>query len=432
MARATALFRLYQVVAALTVPFVAHATIHKLRRAGVPTHRAHERLGHWTAERRLGPVIWFHCASEREAASGLPLMHHIAETAPHVRLLLSTATAASAEAVAHRLPHGAVHQFSPLDAAGPLDRFLRHWRPDLCVLVNSELWPNLLDRCARLELPVALLDMRLSDSSARGWRKFPGTTAFVLRSVRYALCQDQRTRDHLRAMGLGFARTGARLASAAPTLQVSHEARDAAFAQLGGRPVWVAAPTHPGDEARVLGAHRKLLDDHPNLCLILAPQRSERAAEVAALISDAGLSFAQRSAGGTLADGAQVYFDDTGEEADLWYTLSPIVFLGGSFSDVGGHTPFAPAAAHTAIVHGPQVGRHADAYAAFRLADASVAVADGPALARTVHELLTHPSRAAQLAAAARPLARDGADMIPRVAQALLSLAEGSEAPTGT
>ncbi|MEO0503607.1 MAG: 3-deoxy-D-manno-octulosonic acid transferase, partial [Pseudomonadota bacterium] len=235
--------------------------------------------------------------------------------------------------------------------------------------------------------------------------------------------QDQRTRDHLRAMGLAFARSGANLKSLVAAPKVAADVLDEAHAALAGRPVWVAASTHPGEETPVLAAQKALLRDHPNLCLILAPRHPERATEVAALIRAQGLSLSQRSTGGTLADGAQVYLADTMGEMDLWYTLSPIVFLGGSFSDAGGHTPFEPAAAHTAILHGPRYANFREAYAAFQLADASVEVPDGPALTAAVHEMLTHSSRAAQLAANARPLASDGADVLPDITRDLFALA---------
>ncbi|MEL6886091.1 MAG: 3-deoxy-D-manno-octulosonic acid transferase [Pseudomonadota bacterium] len=420
---ATALFRLYQALAALALPFAARSAVNKLRRAGVPIDRAHERLGHATERRPLGPLIWFHGASVGEAKSALPLMHHIAQTAPHVRLLLTSGTATSATAVANRLPAGAVHQFGPLDGAGPMQRFLDHWRPDLCVLVESELWPNLLDLCARRDLPVALINARLSDRSAQGWTRFPGTAAHVLRGIRMAHCQDRRTQDNLRAMGMPFARAGANLKSL-----VSGTGADAALVRaaqdaLGPRPVWVAASTHPGEEEAVLNAHARLVRDHPHLCLILAPRHPERGDDVVALINAAGLSCSRRSTGGPLGDSAQVYLADTMGETDLWYTLSPIVFLGGSFSDVGGHTPFEPAAVHCAILHGPHYANFAEAYAAFHLADAAVEVADGNALGHAVHDLLTDPGRAARLAARARPLALSGDDVLPPLAQDLLALA---------
>ncbi|WP_299654030.1 3-deoxy-D-manno-octulosonic acid transferase [uncultured Tateyamaria sp.] len=423
--RPTALFRLYRALSAVALPFAARSAVNKLRKSDVSAHRAHERLGHATIDRPLGPLIWFHGASVGEAKSVLPLLSRIRDVAPDIQVLLTSGTATSAEAVAPRLPDRAVHQYSPLDGTGPLDRFLDHWRPDLCVLVESELWPNLLDICAKRDVPVALLNARLSDRSADGWKKFASTAAYVLRGIIWAHCQDRRSRDHLRDMGLAEAEQGTNLKSIQSAPQVTPQALDAAHNALGGRPVWVAASTHPGEEEQVLAAHKTLLATHPNLALILVPRHPERAQDILSLIKDARLSVDQRSVGADLGDGAQVYLADTMGETDLWYALSPIVFLGGSFTGVGGHTPFEPAAAHTAILHGPKYANFAEAYAAFRLKDASVQVEDANDLAAEVDTLLTHPSRAAQLAAHARPLAPTGTDALDQIAQRLFSLMDG-------
>ena len=420
--RPTALFRLYQGLSTLALPFAARHCVNKLRKSGVDIDRAHERLGHATAERRAGPMIWFHAASVGEAKSVLPLIDHIVAHHPDAFLLLTSGTATSAAAVQHRLPHGVVHQFSPLDGAGPIKRFLRHWRPDLCVLVESELWPTLLDSCARSGIPVALLNARLSDNSAQGWKRFPGTASYLLRGIKLAQCQDMRSRNHLRDMGLAMAQQGANLKSIVAPSKLDPSTKGAALTELKGRPLWVAASTHPGEEEQVLDAHTRLLAHHPNLCLILVPRHPERGEDVASLIKSAGLSFTQRSQGGTLDGDAQVYLADTMGETDLWYALSPIVFLGGSFSDVGGHTPFEPAAAHSAILHGPNYANFAEAYAAFLLQEASVEVKDAAALAAEITDLLTHPSRAAQLAARARPLAQDGAQILAQLSDQLFSL----------
>ncbi|MEM8655381.1 MAG: 3-deoxy-D-manno-octulosonic acid transferase [Pseudomonadota bacterium] len=420
--RPTALFHLYRALSTLALPFAARSAVGKLRKAGVSVDRAHERLGHATAQRPLGPLIWFHGASVGEAKSVLPLLDRIRAVSPNTHLLLTSGTATSSKAVASRLPDGVIHQFSPLDGVGPLTRFLNHWRPDLCVLVESELWPNLLDLCARRDLPVALLNARLSDRSADGWKKFPATATYVLRGIVWAHCQDRRSRDHLRDMGLQSAEQGTNLKSILGAPRVTPQALDKAHAALGGRPVWVAASTHPGEEDLVLQSHKTLLHDHPNLSLILVPRHPERAPDIVSLVQNEGLSVAQRSAGAALSSKAQVYLADTMGETDLWYALSPIVFLGGSFSDVGGHTPFEPAAAHTAILHGPNYANFAEAYAAFLMKDASVEVRDLTALAAELHMLLTHPSRAAQLAQNARPLAPSGTDALDKIAQRLFSL----------
>ena len=142
-----------------------------------------------------------------------------------------------------------------------------------------------------------------------------------------------------------------------------------------------------------------------------------------ALLHTAGLTVAQRTMGSTLADGTQVYLADTKGKTDLWYALSPIVFLGGSFTDAGGHTIFEPAA-HTEILHGPLYAYFSETYAAFTLKDASVEVADSTALAAEVATLLTHPSRAVQLAANPGPLARTGDAALEDQTKRLFSLAD--------
>lgn len=421
--RPTALFFLYQLLSKLVLPFAAQSSVAKLRKAGVSVDRAHERLGHATQARRLGPLIWFHGASVGEAKSVLPLMGELIRTHSDLQLLLTSGTAASANVVAQHLPARALHQFAPLDGAGPLARFLDHWQPDLCVLVESELWPNLLDTCARRDIPVALINARLSDQSAQGWQKFPGTARYALRGIRFAHCQDRRSRDHLRAMGLVDAQQGQNLKAmiAPPTLDP--EMLNGALMALGGRPIWVATSTHAGEEEAVLSAHKDLLRDHPNLCLILVPRHPERADDVLRLIHAAGLSTARRSTGGALGDGAQVYLADTVGETDLWYALSPIAFTGGSWTDAGGHSPFEPAAAHTAILHGPKYTNFSEAYATFLLQDASIEVPNSAALSHSIAALLEHPSRAAQLAANARPLAQSGGAALNDIANQLLSLA---------
>lgn len=242
--RPTALFHLYKALTLLAIPFVARRAVNTLRAAGITVDRAHERLGHATAERRAGHLIWFHGADVAQVETVLPLMARIASDHPDAALLLTSGTATSAQAVAGRLPDRAVHQFAPLDGTGPMARFLRHWRPDLCVLVDSELWPTLLDSCAHTGIPVALLDARLSDSSAQGWKKFPATAAYVLRGIEMAQCQDMRSRNHLRDMGLHVAQTGANL-----NAMVAASEAEAAHADPKVRPIVVAAAPHSGDTA---------------------------------------------------------------------------------------------------------------------------------------------------------------------------------------
>lgn len=418
--RPTVLFRLYQIGAGVVLPFAARSSAKKLRRAGVSTDRAHERLGHATLQRPLGTLIWFHGASIGEAKSVLPLMAHLQG---HAQMLLTSGTATSASVVANRLPEGAMHQFGPLDGFGPLTRFLDHWRPDLCVLIESELWPNLLDICARRKIPVALLNANISEKSARGWKNFQGTAHYVVRGIKMAHCQNARSRNHFRTLGIPEAVTGQNLKSIVEPHAFATSTIDATHRTLGNRPQWVAASTHASDEKLVLSAHKMLLADHPQLCLILAPRHPDRARQIGDLIRKMGMTMAQRSTGSTLSKGAQVYLADTVGETELWYALSPIVFLGGSFSDVGGHSPYEAAAAHSAIIHGPQYANYAEVYEVFQASDASIRIVDDVTLANSVHTLLSHPSRAAQLAANARQLTCSGTETLGELSSQLCLLA---------
>lgn len=426
--RPTAQFQLYQCVSSLALPFIAQRCIAGLRKAGVSAFRAHEILGHATQPRRFGRLIWFHAASVGETRSVLPLIAHLACKDGTARFLLTTATAASAEAVQKHLPQNTVHQFAPLDGRGPLRRFLDHWRPDLCCLVESELWPTLLDTCARRKIPVALVNARLSDRSASRWQRFPRSSRYVLRGITMADCQTDRSRDQLLAMGVSCARAGRNLKSLKTRSKIP-DGLERARSSLGNRPVWVAASTHAGEEKTVLAAHNQLLVRHPQLCLILVPRHPARSDEILGLITAAGLSVAQRSAGGSLDEGRQVYLADTIGETALWYALSPIVFLGGSLNAAGGHNPFEPAAANCAILHGPGFANFSDAYNTFLSHEASALVTDSPSLAQAVDGLLARPNRAADMARHAQDLLDPGEDALRALGERLLAMAAQPDAP---
>lgn len=415
---------LYRALSALALPFAARRQHRRITEAGFSEARARERLGHASVARPDGRLIWLHGASVGEAQSVLALSGRLA--AQGVRVLLTSGTASSAQVIAGRLPQGVIHQFSPLDGRAAVRRFLDHWRPDLAVLVESELWPNLLLGCAARDVPVALLNARLSERSAARWARLPGTARRLLSGVVMAHCQDARTRDHLRQLGVAQAETGVNLKSVQPSPEVSNSELQTLRNSIGERPLWVAASTHAGEDEAVLAAHETLLRTYPELLLILMPRHPERRAEITALIGKNGLQYATRSTGDLPDAEAQVYLADTLGESALWYTLSPIVFLGGSLVQVGGHTPFEPAAAGCAIVHGPHYDNFAEVYAAFHAANASDEITSATSLAETITALLTDPARRSARAEAAKTLVDANTGALDDIAHALLKLSSPS------
>ncbi|MFT7596301.1 MAG: 3-deoxy-D-manno-octulosonic-acid transferase [Paracoccaceae bacterium] len=397
----TLLFHLYRFATRLIAPLAYHSVSGKLAAHGVEKLRQRERLGHASLPRPNAPLIWFHAASVGESLSVLTLITRMGTRLKPAEFLITSGTATSADLIAKRLPPRTRHQFAPLDAPAPVGRFLRHWRPSAGVFVESELWPLMLVQGRAAGVPLVLLNARLSDKSVVAWRKRPATARFILDQFSLLLAQNHATADNLLAMGADPDRVtvGGNLKSTSAPLPVDGDTLAQIRADLGGRPVWIASSTHAGEETVVLDAHRALLADHPDLCLVLIPRHPDRGDEVAGLVTGAGFTQARRSSGGQVGDQTQVYLADTLGETGTWYALSPIVFLGGSLKPIGGHNPFEPAQAGAAVITGPHVSNFTETYQPLIAAGGAVEVSVAPALAGAVALWLEQPD---QLQAATR------------------------------
>lgn len=407
------------------VPFATMVETRKLRRAGVSVMRAHEKIGHATEPRAQdGPLIWFHAASVGESLSVLALMDRMGRKLPDAQFLITSGTATSANLLSTRLPARSVHQFAPFDAPGPLKRFLKHWRPDAAVFVESELWPQMLRRTHAQGAKMALVNARLSERSMQRWRKRPALARYLLEVFSLILTQNDHMAQSMVDMHAPADRVarGINLKSMAGPLPLDEDALFEARAAIGHRPVWVASSTHEGEEQAVLAAHKILLKSHPDLCLILAPRHPERGQEVMNLIAGAGLSLTRRTRGDM--PGAQVFLADTMGELGLWYALSDIVFLGGSLKPIGGHNPFEVAQSGAAVLSGTHVTNFAETFAAMEAAGAARMVADGNDLAAHVDRLLIDDAARAKACAAADAFVAGQTDTLDTIADRLIAALE--------
>ncbi|MEL7013291.1 MAG: 3-deoxy-D-manno-octulosonic acid transferase [Pseudomonadota bacterium] len=382
------LVRLYSVLSSLTGPLVYPRVAKKLRAHGTSPERIKERKGIATKPRPEGRLLWFHAASVGESLSVLRLIAHLGTLHSDLSFLMTSGTATSAQIVANRLPLRTQHQFAPIDTPSIVTRFFDHWKPDAAVFVESELWPNILSRAQSADIPLALVNARLSDKSARNWARAPATARHLMQAFRMIHCQDTRTQDNLRNLGLLQAAKGANLKAMAAPLPVDKQEQTRLSALLKDRPLWLASSTHPSEDEIVIDAHHAVLEAHPDAVLILVPRHTERATDIATLIADAKLRHTQRSQGQDPSPDAQVYLADTLGETGLWYALAPVTCLCGSFSKVGGHNPFEPAQGGSAILHGPHYANFAQVYEAFDTAEAAQEVVDARALSDEVLRLL--------------------------------------------
>ncbi len=405
----------YSALATLAGPAIRAWLALRCARGKEDRDRLGERTGNPGAPRPTGPLVWVHGASVGESMSVLALIRHLVRDRPGLSVLVTTGTVTSARLMGERLPEHALHQYAPLDHPGWAARFLDHWRPDLAIWVESELWPNLIAAAGQRGIPRLLLNGRMSAASARGWARVPRSIAALLGGFELILAQDPGQAERFAALGGGDVRTVGNLKAAAAPLPVDAGALAALRAELGDRPLWLAASTHRGEEEVVAAAHRRLTAAHPGLLTLLAPRHPTRGDDLAEALSGAGLRVARRALGQPVAPDTDVYLADTLGELGLLYSLADIAFVGGSLVPAGGHNPIEPAQLDCAVLAGPGMDNFAGVAAELRAAGGLGEVRDADSLAAAVDGLLRDPARLAERRGAARAVAEAGGGVLDAV-----------------
>lgn len=410
---------LYRLATQAGGPLIARHLRRRQARGREDATRFGERQGKASLARPEGFLVWFHAASLGEALSVLPLVERMSAEWPRLEVLLTTGTRSSAEVLAQRLPERARHHYVPADRPCWVRDFLSHWRPDLALWVESELWPNLLLETARRHVPMVLLNARLSERSFCRWRLLRGAAGLLLRHFSLCLAQSEETAERLHRLGAPSVRHLGDLKAAAPPLPADAGALASLRALCGTRPLWLAASTHPGEEEIAAAVHRRLAAHVPGLLSLIVPRHPERSEAIAALLARQGLRVARRSQSAPLASETEIYLADTIGELGLFYRLVDLVFVGGSLVPRGGHNPLEPARLDCDILHGPSTENFRHVYVALDAAGAARAVQDAAALADQVGHLLTDSAARAAMAAAAAREAAAGIMVIERVLEAL-------------
>jgi len=254
--------------------------------------RIGERFGVTSARRPSGPLVWIHTASVGEATSVLALMQRIVAERPGIAILATTGTVAAARLLDSRLPEGVIHQFVPVDLRRPVERFLGHWRPDLAIWVESELWPNLVFATQRRAIPMLLVNARLSVGSQARWRLLPGLIRRMLQGFALCLAQDETQAERFRRLGAPEVASVGDLKAAAAPLAADPAALADLRRQISARPLWLAASTHAGEEDIAGAAHRRLAERHRDLLTIIAPRHPVRGPAIAERLRAGGLRVA--------------------------------------------------------------------------------------------------------------------------------------------
>jgi 3-deoxy-D-manno-octulosonic-acid transferase len=371
------------------------------RRGKEDPARRRERMGIAGKPRPSGPLAWIHAASVGELNAVLPLADALREAQPGLVCLFTTGTVTSARIAERRLHPGDIHQYVPLDSPKFVARFLQHWQPDAAFLTESEIWPNMILQCAARSVPLALVNARMSMRSAERWKRLPGIARPLFSRFDLVLAQNEEMAQRFRDVGAAHVLAVGNLKIDAPPPPVDPAALGVLRASLAGRPFFVAASTHDGEEIAVAAAHRIVARHHPGLCTIIAPRHPERGIGIAETMKAMGLSTALRSLGELPTAATDVYIADTIGELGTLYALSSIAFVGGSLIAHGGQNPIEAVRCGAVVLTGPHWSNFTEAYETLNAWDAVIKVTDSETLAAAVNGLLSDPLELARLQSAA-------------------------------
>ena len=347
---------LYRFVTELGSPIIRIYLKRRIAQGKEDHIRFAERKGKSSTPRPTGKLIWVHAASVGESLSMLPLIESLLKEDRLLHVLLTTGTVSSAALMADRLPNRAFHRYVPVDRVNYVCRFLNHWKPDLALWAESEFWPNLIIETQRRDIPMILVNGRISRKSFAGWKKARAIISRLLQNFELCLGQTEEDAERLGQLGAKSYKCLGNLKFAVPPLPANTEELIRLQQIINDRPRWLAASTHNGEELIAADVHTELKKKYKSVLSILAPRHPTRGPEIARMLEEQkGLNVAHRSKGDPLSPGTDIYLVDTLGELGLFFRLSDIVFMGKSLVPLGGQNPLEALKLECAVVHGPHM-----------------------------------------------------------------------------
>ncbi|MBV8924755.1 MAG: 3-deoxy-D-manno-octulosonic acid transferase [Bradyrhizobium sp.] len=409
--------RFYRGLSSAIVPLAPALIKRRLRLGKEDPERIGERRGISRDVRPHGPMVWIHGASVGEVLAAAALIARL--RAFDVRILLTSGTVTSAAIVAKRFPPDIIHQYVPYDSPRYVARFLDHWQPSLALFIESDLWPNLILCSAARRLPMVLINGRMSQRSFPRWRRVHGTISALLEKFDICLAQSATDAERFSALGCRNVITTGNLKLDVPAPPADPDKLERLLSLTRGRPIIVAASTHPGEEEILIETHRTLAGFFPGLLTVMVPRHPDRGPPIWRLVDAAGLQASLRSRDEMPTAATAVYVADTMGELGLFYRLAGAVFMGGSLVPHGGQNPIEAIKLGASIVHGPHVFNFADVYEALDCAGGARKAPNEEALVKQLGRLLADPEARAATAAASHRIVDELGGALERTLAAL-------------
>jgi len=397
---------LYSIAFVLAIPLILLRLIWRGSRASAYFRRWDERFGIKPAPSSDKPLIWLHAVSVGEVEAARPLATALQQAYPQHQLLITTMTVTGSVRVRTLYGDDVLHCYLPYDLPFAVKHFLKTAKPAIGIIMETELWPNLIHHSAKLNIPLVLANARLSARSAAGYKRIAKLTKRMLQNFSLIAAQSQDDRKRLIELGADKTKVHAvgNLKFEISLPASVNEQAEAMRSIWGDRPVFIAASTHEGEDEIILNASRQIRAQFPDLLLIIVPRHPERFDRVAALSQRSGFKILRRSENGMCTKAIQILVVDTMGELPLFYGTCDVAFVGGSLVPRGGHNLLEPAALGRAVLIGPHYFNFSEISEQFLHADAAIQIDDSESLAETVIELLSHPQKRAAMGEAGQNL----------------------------
>lgn len=416
------IIHVYNTLIRILYPLVIKRYINKRKENGKEDiKRFNERIGRPNIKRPEGKLIWFHGASVGESLSMLPLIQRLLDIYKDAHVMVTTGTLTSAELMGKRLPERAFHQYIPIDNPVFTTRFIKHWRPDLVLWFESDLWPAMLSGIKRKNIPLILVNGRISNKSFKRWQQFDFLSKELLGCFTFCLGQSEEDAYRLRVLGAKDSMCLGNLKYAGLPAPIDAEKKAEVEKQIGDRPFWVVSSTHHDEELKIGKFLKRIEEKVPHLLTLIAPRHPNRGVEIQENLNNLGLKTALRSKGEPITKDTEVYIADTIGEVGIWYDLASLVFIGGSLIPHGGQNFMEPSRARDAVIVGPHMFNFTDAMNRAKKADAIIQVNDVLELEEMVLQLLTNKD----LLEAKRSLAYNWAHGEAKVLDGILEKVKG-------
>ncbi|SDQ79449.1 3-deoxy-D-manno-octulosonic acid transferase [Pseudovibrio sp. Tun.PSC04-5.I4] len=423
------IFRVYQGLGRLAAPLLVGMYKWRARQGKEDRNRKGERFGVASKERPVGSLIWIHAASVGEANAVLPLAKQVIDSGSKV--LMTTATLTSAQVVEASAPDGVIHQFVPYDTRGNIKRFLNHWSPRLAITVESEIWPATFHELEKRQIPLIIVNGRMSEGSFANWNRVPSFARSVFGTVDCVLAQSEEDGARFSQLGTNRVKATGNIKFDGNIPDCDRGELDDFQKQLQGRPRWLAASTHAEEEVKVAQTHKALKKTFDNLLTIIVPRHPVRATEIRSELEAMDLVCALRSRGEAITAATDIYIADTLGELGLFYRAAPIVFMGGSLVPIGGHNLLEPAQVGCAILSGTHTQNFSWIYRHFAKEGGVLLVKDEAELEEQITDLLLNSKKVEVLSDTAKTLVESGRGALAATRDAIGEYLQGKSKVAG-